>query len=135
MAGFGAILPITPNTVAFLMMQWLARRRAQVSGILTAYNFSDFSTIADIGGGNGHLLREVLAATPNLQGVLFDLPHVIEQASALSSDRLKFQAGNFFEDTLPVCDADLMKLILHDWSDQESVQILKAIRRSAPSHA
>ena len=111
------------------------KTHGQAAGILAAYKFSDFNTIADLGGGNGHLLRAVLAATPNLQGVLFGLPHVIEQASAVASDRLKFQTGNFFEDTLPVCDAYLMMQILHDWSDQESDQILKAIRRSAPPPA
>jgi hypothetical protein len=111
------------------------KTHAQSAGILSAYNFSDFNTIADIGGGNGHLLRAVLGATPNVGGVLFDLPHVIEQASAIASDRLKFQAGHFFEDPLPVCDAYLMMQILHDWSDQESDRILKAIRRSAPPHA
>jgi O-methyltransferase domain/Dimerisation domain len=111
------------------------KTHGQAAGILAAYNFSNFSTIADIGGGNGHLLQAVLAATPNLQGVLFDLPHVIEQAAAVASDRLKLHAGNFFEDTLPVCDTYLMMQILHDWSDQESAQILKAVRRSAPPHA
>ena len=48
---------------------------------------------------------------------------------------LKFQAGDFFEDTLPVCDAYLMTQILHDWSDHEADKILKGIRRSAPPHA
>ena len=108
---------------------------AQVAGILKAYDFSNFNTVADIGGGKGDLLRAVLAVNPHLEGVLFDLPHVIEQASAISSDRLTFQAGNFFEDHLPVCDAYLMKVILHDWSDHEAAQILNAVRRSAPSHA
>jgi hypothetical protein len=111
------------------------KTHGQAAGILAAYKFSDFNTIADIGGGNGHLLQAVLEATPNLQGVLFDLPHVVEQAAAVASDRLKFHAGNFFEDTLPVCDAYLMMQILHDWSDRESDQILKAVRRSAPPHA
>jgi O-methyltransferase domain len=67
--------------------------------------------------------------------VIFDLPNVIEQASAISSDRLRFEAGNFFEDSLPVCDAYMMKAILHDWSDQEAAQILRAVRRFAPTHA
>jgi O-methyltransferase domain/Dimerisation domain len=107
----------------------------QAAGILKGYDFSNFDTIADIGGGKGDLLRAVLAATPNLEGVIFDLPNVIEQASAISSDRLRFEAGNFFEDSLPVCDAYMMKAILHDWSDQEAAQILRAVRRFAPTHA
>ena len=112
-----------------------AKTHAQIAGILPVYDFSQFDSVADIGGGNGHLLRAILAATPNITGVLFDLPHVIEQISELSSDRLKLQAGNFFEDTLPACDAYLMTQILHDWSDHEVVKILKGIRRSAPLHA
>ena len=111
------------------------KTHSQTAGILSAYDFSDFKTVADIGGGNGHLLQAILATTPNLKGVLFDLPNVIEQTSAVRSDRLKIQAGNFFEDTLPVCDAYLMMQTLHDWSDHEADKILKAIRRSAPPHA
>jgi hypothetical protein len=111
------------------------KTHGQTAGILSAYNFTQFNTAADIGGGSGHLLRAVLAATPNLQGILFDLPHVIEQSSAIASDRLKFQAGDFFKDTLPVCDAYLLMQILHDWSDREAKEILRAVRRSAPPHA
>ena len=48
---------------------------------------------------------------------------------------MRLQAGSFFEDALPVCDTYLMMQILHDWSDEESEKILKAIRRSAPPHA
>src|ERR1700760_1290216 len=77
-----------------------AKTHAQIAGILHAYEFSHFHSVADIGGGNGHLLRAILAATPNVTGVLFDQPHVIEQISELRSDRMKLQAGNFFEDTL-----------------------------------
>ena len=111
------------------------KSHGQTTGILGAYDFSGFRTIADIGGGNGHLLQAVRAATPSLEGVLFDLPNVIEQASGAASSRLKLQAGNFFEDGLPVCDAYLLMQILHDWSDEESERILRSIRRSAPQHA
>jgi hypothetical protein len=112
-----------------------AKTHGQSIGLLAAYDFSAFNTIADVGGGNGHMLRSILTATPTLHGVLFDLPHVIEQASVTASSRLQFHSGNFFEDALPICDAYLMMQILHDWSDQESVQILKAIRSSAQPHS
>jgi hypothetical protein len=108
---------------------------AQVAGILNAYDFSVFKTISDIGGGNGNLLRAVLSAYPNAEGVLFDLPHVIEQAKSTPSERMTFHPGNFFEDTLPVCDAYLMKVIIHDWGDAEAARILQAVRRSSPVHA
>lgn len=112
-----------------------AQTHAHVAGILNTYDFSAFSTIADVGGGNGHLLRSLLAANPKASGVLFDLPHVIEQAKAIPSERITFHPGSFFDDQLPVCDAYLMKIVLHDWNDDEVSRILKAIRSSAPSHA
>jgi hypothetical protein len=109
--------------------------RGQIAGLLGAYDFSAFRTIADIGGGEGHLLQAILAATPGAQGVLFDLPEVIEHASTAASNRLRLQAGSFFEDTIPVCDAYLLTQVIHNWSDEESARILTAIRRSAPRGA
>jgi O-methyltransferase domain/Dimerisation domain len=36
--------------------------------LLAAYDFSRFERLADVGGGQGALLRDILAATPGLQG-------------------------------------------------------------------
>jgi hypothetical protein len=112
-----------------------AKAHGQVAGILAAYDFSGFSLIGDIGGGRGHLLRAVLGSAPTVKGVLFDLPHVIEEAAGIASERLTLQSGDFFKDALPVCDAYLVMEIIHDWADKEAVAILKAIRQAAPSHA
>jgi len=99
------------------------KAHGQAVGILGAYKFADFRTFADIGGGNGHLLQAILEAAPNLQGVLFDLPHVIEQAAAIASDRLKLHAGNFFKDTLPACDAYLMMQIFRRRASQTGLYL------------
>ena len=55
-----------------------AKAAADIAAVLGAYDFARFDTIADIGGGRGHLLRAVLDAVPTAEGILFDLPHVIE---------------------------------------------------------
>ncbi|GEO05154.1 methyltransferase [Adhaeribacter aerolatus] len=107
----------------------------QVAGVMAAYDFSGFKTIADIGGGRGHLLKAVLAATPTAKGLLFDLPHVVAEAAGLASERLSLQAGDFFKDPLPVADAYLVMEIIHDWADEEALMILQAIRQAAPAHA
>lgn len=111
------------------------KSRSVVPAVLEAYDFSSFSVIADIGGGRGHLLRGILEQTPAASGILFDLPHVIQEASADQSARLKFQPGDFFADALPVAHAYLLMEVIHDWNDDDSARILAAIRRAAPSHA
>jgi len=75
------------------------------SAILNAYDFSGIGVVADIGGGNGSQMTEILKKHQRIKGILFDLPHVIErakermQASGLV-DRCKLVSGSFF-DTVP----------------------------------
>jgi hypothetical protein len=107
------------------------KAHAQVAGVIAAYDFSSFGLIGDIGGGRGHLLRAVLDSAPAARGVLFDLPHVIEDAADVASERLTLQAGDFFKDDLPACDVYLIMEVIHDWGDEESVAILRSIRRVA----
>lgn len=112
----------------------VAKARGAISGILASYDFSAFGMIGDIGGGSGHLLRAVLDNEPNARGVLFDLPHVIEEAEE-ASGRLTLMPGDFFRDELPRCDVYLLMEIIHDWEDEESVAILRAVRKAAPEGA
>jgi O-methyltransferase len=112
-----------------------AKARAQVAGVLAAYDFSGFSVIADIGGGRGHLLQAVLDSAPNAKGVLFDLPHVISEVGGLASDRIALQPGDFFRDHLPSCDAYMLMEVIHDWDDERATVILKALRAAAPAGA
>src|SRR5438132_5434483 len=109
----------------------VSKAQAQVSAVVAAYDFSRFGTIADIGGGRGHLLQAVLDADQSARGVLFDLPNVIEDAAAAASDRLKLKAGDFFKDPLPAADAYMVMEVIHDWADEGSLAILKSIRRAA----
>jgi hypothetical protein len=108
------------------------KAHGQVAGVVEAYDFSSFGSIGDIGGGKGHLIRAVFESAPAARGVLFDLPHVIADSEGMASGRLRLQAGDFFKDDLPACDAYLMMEVIHDWGDDEAVAILKAVRRAAP---
>ena len=132
--GFWAYFAQHPEEGRVFNAAMAARAQGVVAGILASYDFSRFERIGDIGGGSGHLLRAIIDASPNTEGVLFDLPHVIEGAD-VASERLTLQGGDFFRDTLPSCDAYLLMEIIHDWADEESVAILQAVQRAAPSHA
>ena len=107
---------------------------ADITAVLGDYDFSRLDTIADIGGGRGHLLRAVLDAVPTTKGILFDLPDVID-AAQIHSDRLTRRAGDFFVDPPPAADAYILMEVIHDWADAEAVAIFSAIRRAAPPDA
>ena len=112
-----------------------AKSFAQIGPALAAYDFSGFKTIGDIGGGAGHLLSAVLDKVPGAEGVLFDLPAVIERAAERPDARVRYVGGDFFNDPIPACDAYMMMTVLHDWSDAEAAAILAQIKRTAPAGA
>ena len=100
--------------------------------VLASYDFSGIRQLVDVGGGKGGLITTILKAYPTLEGVLFDLPRVIaEQAheSALS-DRLQQVSGDFFASVFAGGDAYILKRILHDWNDEQSLTILKNCRQA-----
>ena len=133
--GIWKILAGDPEQARVFNEGMAVKARGQVAGVVAHYDFSRFGTIADIGGGHGHLLQAVLAAAPNSKGILFDQPSVTAGAAGIASERLKLQAGDFFNDALPVADAYLIMQVIHDWNDEDSAKILSRIRRSAPAHA
>jgi hypothetical protein len=103
------------------------------AAVVQSYQFAGFERIVDVAGGHGMLLAAILDQAPRLQGILFDMPHVIEGAQKAGilerfADRCTLQSGSFFE-SLPAADAYIMKHILHDWYDPECIQILKHCRK------
>jgi len=107
--------------------------------ILEKYDFTKTNTISDIGGGNGALMFELLNAYPNIQGVILDLPNVLEAAKVLInkrglSERCKTEACDFFLDPIPPeSDIYLLSNILHDWSDDKCKVIMENCRKAMRS--
>ncbi len=105
--------------------------------IVEAYDFSGIGVLADVAGGYGHLLAGVLKEYPQMKGVLFDLPYVLEGASTLLekegiADRVELVRGDFFESVPVPADAYMLKHIIHDWYDEQNTTILNNIRASMP---
>ena len=110
------------------------------SAVLDAYDFSEISVVVDIGGGNGSQISQVLERYPDMKGILFDLPHVVERAqepiaSAGLSDRCDLVGGSFFESVPEGADAYMMRHIIHDWDDEKSLMILRNCHQAMSSDA
>lgn len=109
-----------------------SRSSFEVEAVLAAFDFSSVGKLVDVAGGKGLLLASVLAKNPGQRGVLFDLPIVIEGASPILeskgvADRCELVGGSFFDRIPEGADGYMMKHILHDWNDEDSIRILRNI--------
>jgi methylase of polypeptide subunit release factors len=85
-----------------------------------AYDFGQFRTVVDIGGGNGALMAEILKVHPRPAGIVFDLPRAVVSAQqtidvAGLSDRCRFVGGNAYESVPGAADAYVMSNFLVIW--------------------
>jgi hypothetical protein len=109
-------------------------------GFAADYDFSGVRTVVDVGGGNGALLMTILKAHPDTNGVLFDLAQGLDGARGqLASDglgeRVTLVEGSFFESVPEGGDLYVLKSIVHDWDDEQSLAILQTCRRATAPKA
>jgi len=113
---------------------------AVAAAAIAAYDFSGFRRIADIGGGSGRLLAQILREVSDATGMLFDLPHVVANAPTVLGTagvcaRCEIVAGSFFDRVPAGADAYLLKSILHDWDDERAIKILVRCREAMAPQA
>ncbi|MGW2963913.1 methyltransferase [Streptomyces sp. NPDC001220] len=128
--GIWAYLDGHPDQAEIFNRAMTSKAAADVPAVVDAYDFTPFAVIADIGGGRGHLLRAVLDAVPDAEGVLVDQPSVIEAQGFPDHPRLGLRAGDFF-DAVPAADAYVLMHVLHNWDDEHVARILATVRKSA----
>ena len=101
---------------------------------MLAYDFSGSRVVADIGGGQGVLLDAILKSNPATSGILFDSEQVVATAISRAGSgiggRRKTVGGDFFEFVPGGADIYLLKNVLHDWSDDRALRILRNCRRA-----
>ena len=103
---------------------------ASITPAVTAsYDWSQFSVIADIGGGIGAQLSNILDAHPSSRGILFDQPQVVAEAPHHS--RMERVGGDFLAEVPIQADAYLLRWIVHDWADDKAITILENVRKAA----
>ena len=119
----------------------MSARTAEYSAAVVALPvFADCRAVVDVGGGEGRLAVDILAAHPAMRGVVFDLPIVRADAEELIKGKLMaarcdFVAGDMFVEVPGGGDVYLLKWILHDWNDTKALQILNNVRASMNPNA
>ncbi|CAN1152533.1 Probable O-methyltransferase 3 [Linum perenne] len=84
--------------------------------------FEGLGSLVDVDGGTGTVAKVIAGGFPVMECTVLDLPHVVEGPE--NGGNLRFVGGDMFVE-IPAADAILLKWILHDWSDEECVKILK----------
>ena len=128
-AGYAEVFDNAMSSYSSIQAEW-------VLDALGTYDFSKISHLCDVGGGHGYMLSRLLVRYPHLKGTVLERAEVIADTARLwasklgVADRCQYVVGDMFK-AAPRADAYLMKLILHDWNDDECVQILENQRKVA----
>ncbi|MEU1478303.1 methyltransferase [Streptomyces sp. NPDC001668] len=133
---FVEYLQQNPETDAYydsFMSHW---SRQFVADELKQWDLGRFGRIADLGGGDGFFLAQVLRQNPEATGHLLDLPWMAEKARKVLAehdvaDRVTVQAGNLLTAPIPDSyDCYFIKAVLHDLPDDEAGLVLRRVREA-----
>ncbi len=106
--------------------------------VVAAFDLSRFKHLVDLGGATGHLACAACARYPQLRATVFDLPEAIPLAQEIIATTsvaqvVTTQGGDFFRDPLPPADLYALGRILHDWSEDKVLLLLKRIYDALPA--
>lgn len=103
-----------------------------------AFDLSEFHTFVDVGGATGHLAIAVCERWPHIRGVLFDLPEALPLAREVIgesrvAERIALVGGDFFASELPAGDIYALGRILHDWTPEKCLRLLRRLHDRLPA--
>ncbi|KAF3439777.1 hypothetical protein FNV43_RR18055 [Rhamnella rubrinervis] len=101
--------------------------------ILEVYKGFDLNIkqLVDVGGGLGLTIHLITETYPHIKGINFDLPHVVQNAPSYPG--VEHVGGDMFV-SVPSGDAIFIKWILHDWSDEKCIELLKNCYKATPEN-
>ena len=111
---------------------------SQVDGLLDAYDFGQYDTVMDVGGGQGGLIANIVKRY-NCKGILFDLPDVANTAKdyiksiGVDPDRIEIKTGDVFKEIPKGAKAIVMKHFISAWSDADAKRILANCKAALPA--
>lgn len=131
--GFYQYLDSEPKKAERFNAALAAVSRGWISGVIKSVDFAKEKTVADIGGGHGTFLAELLKAHPHLEGILVDQAAVLSYSEKVLAaegvqDRCRLEPANFFEALPSGADVSTLCNLLTDWDDDHAAVILRNCR-------
>jgi hypothetical protein len=110
---------------------------AEDFAIPDSYDFAPLGKVVDVGGGRGSLIASILKANPKMQGILFEIPPVIESAKHLIkaegiAERCELVGGDAFQSVPKGGDAYILKHVIHAFDDDLAVTLLRNVHHAMP---
>ena len=114
--------------------------QGQEEAIAQSYDWKQFAgkTIVDVGGSHGLVVGAIKRCFPDVRAICMDVPEVIDSISENKKAKgVEYLAGDMFDcSSFPEqTDVIYMKSILHDWSDEDCIKILKTCHQATDENA
>ena len=127
---FFSFLTAHPDAAQAFHDAQAAGARLQAIMCAAALPVAGVSSVLDVGGGTGTFLSNVLAGHPELRGAVCDRPEAAAGARATFTEagvaeRAKFETCDFFATVPAGYDLHVLTAIVHDWSDDDCIRILR----------
>jgi hypothetical protein len=135
--GFFGVLYSDPARLREFAQAMTAISMGSAIAIATKFPWQKYKTFMDIGTAQGNVPVQVARRFAHLTGGGTDLPPLepvfAEYVAAHGlSDRLRFQAHDFFTEPFPNADVLIMGHILHDWDLAEKKMLIKKAYEALP---
>ncbi|KAL9317758.1 hypothetical protein ACSQ67_014275 [Phaseolus vulgaris] len=104
----------------------------EMNKILEEYKgFEGVSNLVDVGGCTGQTLHMIISKYSTIKGINFDLPQVVEKAPSYPG--IQHVGGDMYH-CVPKGDAMILKAMLHNWSDENCLSILRNCHNALPQN-
>jgi len=106
------------------------------AALTLADEWDEIRTVVDVGGGTGAMLAQLLRRHTEIRGTLVDLPGTVARAASVFeeagvADRATTVGQSFFDPLPAGADLYLLRKVLNDWPDRETVAILHRCAEAA----
>ena len=117
-------------------MRWFTKGEVwDLKHLVSSYDWASLdrpgAVLVDVGGGEGGVAQVLARATQNLKIVVQDLPGTVEKGRELLpagfQGRIDFEAHDFYTVQPLSADAYFFRWIMHNYSDQVCVKILRSL--------